>query len=124
MENVNKLLYLAFASVVFCMGLIFLVYEIRSYRDVLETTRESYKNQELYQQYNTTEESIVPRSELIATLFQPLDYDIKIDDFIIRRTEHSTDKISGYGINKKNYFKSYEYDLNGNLTMVVYKSTG
>lgn len=120
MENVNKLIQMVFSGLVFCLGILLMFYEVKTYSGMLRTTREMFKENEIYQQYNESDMETVAYSELIATLLNPIDYDIRIDGFIIRKNEHSNDRINEYSIPIKDYSKSYRYDEDGNIIMIIY----
>lgn len=125
MEDVNKLLYLAFSAIVFCIACLILFFEVRTYRDSLSEVRENYKGEkELYMQYNTKNKEVVTYAELIATLMEPLEYDVIIDGNRISRLTHTTDKIPGYGITNINYIKSYHYNVNGDVDAIIYTKAG
>jgi hypothetical protein len=123
MEDTLKLLKLAFAIIVFCIGFTIMSYESKTFHVITRTTREKFKAEELYQQFNDLDRNTVSRSELIAALFHPLDYDIMIDGAIIRKSEHNNDFIAGYGINEEEYIKTYQYDLTGKVILITYEGT-
>lgn len=120
MENVNRLMQIAFAAIVFCIGLTILIFKTKIYHSLLEEEKELLKEEVIYQQYNSDHSNIVSDSYLIAALMQPLDYDVMIDTTVVRKTEHSTDKISSYGIQDTDYIKSYQYNDNGEIIMILY----
>jgi hypothetical protein len=87
----------------------------------LQLVRDNYKNNsQMYQQYTNYDKDIVTYQQLTATLFNPLDYNIRIDGLFISKTEHTRECISSYGIKKINYLKSYTFDSNGNVTEIDY----
>lgn len=86
--------------------------------------REKLKSNELYQQYNDLDQCSVTYAEVIATLFQPLDYDIRIDNILYRRNYDYSYEIDENSIPKKNYYKSYQYDSEGNINMILYSCEG
>ncbi|MHB8131369.1 MAG: hypothetical protein ACYDEX_20500 [Mobilitalea sp.] len=120
MGNIDKFIRSAFALMVFCGAVLLLSIEARTYTKMLGIVRESIKQDAVYQQYNILDREIITYSELVASLFQSLEYDIMIDGVIIRKSEHDTDSISGYGIRLVNYKKTYHYDGNGVIIMIVY----
>jgi len=121
MEEVNKLLYTAFAAIMFCIGTFLLLYGAKQYNKGLDTVRSSYIDSDtMYQQYTSNNEDIVPSAELIATLLNTLEYDIWIDSVLISKGEHSREKITGYGIRNIDYQKTYNYDNYGNITGITY----
>jgi hypothetical protein len=106
------------------MGFFLLMYEAGTYHEMLETTRENIKEAELYPQYNGEDKTIVSGAELIASLFGQPEYDISIDGRMIRKTEHTIDRIPTYNINQDKYQKTYRYDENGSIIMIVYSEIG
>jgi len=121
MEEVNKLLYTAFAAIMFCIGTFLLLYGAKQYNKGLDTVRGSYKDSDtMYQQYTNNKEDSVPSAELIATLLYTLEYDIRIDSVLINKGEHSREKITGYGIRNIDYQKTYNYDNYGNIIGITY----
>lgn len=120
MEDTLKFIKIACAGLVFCIGMIIFLHGIRTYNKSISTVREKIKDDNvLYQQYYPDEE-IVTYSELIASLFQILEYDIEIDGFLINKYEHFAEKVISYNIQETDYSKSYLYDANGNVTKIVY----
>lgn len=122
MEQINKLFYLLFSIILFCIGLALLIFEDKSYHNSLTTIRDGAKEAPLYEQYNREEGNKVTYGWLIASLMYPLDIDIVINDCVIRAAEHDAGKIEGYSISQTNFEKNYIYDEEGNITMVTYKS--
>jgi SHS2 domain-containing protein len=120
MENVNKLLLMAFSAIVFCFGIFVMMNEAKAYHNALTTVRGLFKEEEIYQQYNAEDLETISYAELIATLILPQEYDLMIDGTVISKMEHDADKISGYGIRKTYYRKSYRYDDNGKINLIIY----
>ncbi|HWT74302.1 MAG TPA: hypothetical protein VN258_06245 [Mobilitalea sp.] len=116
-------LFKAFISAsVFCIGIYVLVYEFQAYTTLLKLTREKIREDVIYQEYNITDRETISYAELIATLMQPLEYDILIDGTLIDKDKHDKYMISGYAIKNSKYGKSYRYDDNGSITMIIYTS--
>lgn len=120
MENVMKFIKLACAGLFFCVGVYFLLYGINTYNRSLTTVREKIKDDEIIYQQHYSEEKFVTYSELIATLFQELEYDMEIDGLLISKYEHQAEHIINYDIEVSNYMKSYFYDSREKLTRVIY----
>lgn len=121
MESASKLIQMAFAAIVFCISIVLLFFESKTYNCSLATVRELYKDDYvIYMQYNPDDAVIVSYSELIATLMEPLDYDITVDGLQIKKLEHTADQISTYGIQNADYAKSYRYNDNGDIVFVIY----
>ena len=123
MENWKELVYQSVSTVIFCIAVVLLLHQYASYTKLLEQLK--YRNQSLlYQQYKNEADPLISYAELIATLVQPLEYDMEIDEVLISKYEHTPDQIQSYGIKKTNYVKSYAYDGNGEVTRILYKSIG
>lgn len=120
MLNVNKVIYLTYSVIIFCTAIFIFLFCTSQCEKTLDTIREDYKDTEIYQQYNKADKEIATYAQLIATLFNNLDYDIKIDDLTIRVADHSPGCIQNYSIKNINYIKSYIYDEEGNIETVVY----
>ena len=119
MEDSSKIIYIAFSTIFFCICALFLIRSYRTYTTSLATARQSLKEDVAYQQKNI-DDGAISYSELVATLFVPLDYDICINGLNIGKGEHDTSQIEGYLIPVRDYKKSYEYDTDGNIQRVIY----
>lgn len=123
MEITTKFIKLACAGIIFCIGVFYFIYSINTYNKVLTTVRESIKDDEIiYQQYYSNEE-IVSYSELIAVLFQELEYDIEIDGLLISKYEHQAENIINYEIEVTSYSKRYVYSASEKITRIIYEKT-
>jgi hypothetical protein len=120
MGNAMKIVQISIYIVLFCAGIYVLISEEKTYVQTLEIIRENIKDNELYQQYTNTDRETIGYSEIISSLLNPLEYDVMVDSIFINKDTHGKDKIEGYGINRKSYKKSYEYDDYGNITTVIY----
>ncbi len=120
MGNIKNLLRAIVAIIVFCLGTYVLFRESRIVMTTLNTTRQMVKDEVIYQQYNIADKGTITYTELISTLLQPLDYDIMINGLIIKRIEHSPEKISEYAIPVRDYIKTYKYDNEGNVILIIY----
>ncbi len=120
MSDINKLFRMAISALVFCTGLYVLLHQSKTYMVMLNTTREFLKESEVYRQSLAADRETITYAELIAALLHPLEYDILIDGILIRKDVHSLDKVAGYGIHRNDYKRSYIYDINGNVTRIVY----
>ncbi len=111
-----------FSVILFFMGIFLLIYFAKVYHKSLNLLREDLKDKEnvIYQQ-NLMEEPNITYSELIATLFQPLEYDIEVDGLLIEHKIHNAEKIPTYDIAHSNYKKAYQYDANGMIIKIIYK---
>lgn len=122
MEQTTKILYIAFHSILFSLGLLFLITITKSYHSLVKATKATISEEVLYQQYHVMDKRTISQAEIIATLFQPLEYDIKIDDLLIRKSNHTIDHISSYNIKETIYNQTYQYDQAGNIIMIIYQS--
>lgn len=122
MENANIVIFRTFAAIMFCIGVFYFLSSSKLLNTLLQTTRDQYKDEQLYQQNLIPGDDIVTYAELIATLFQNLDYDIKVNDTVIKANQHEVESINEYNIVVTNYKKSYVYDASGDIVMIVYTS--
>lgn len=121
MEDVNKILYIGASTFLFCIG-IYLLFSIANiYVHTLKLEQGQLQENEIYQQ-NYSDGNTVTYTELVATLFTTLVYDIQINDILINKASHEMDRIEEYQILDTTYQKNYFYDSNGNITKIIYKS--
>lgn len=121
MEDVNKILYIGASTFLFCIG-IYLLFSIANiYVYSLKLEQGQLQENEIYQQ-NYSDGNTVTYTELVATLFTTLVYDIQINDILINKASHEMDRIEEYQILDTTYQKNYFYDSNGNITKIIYKS--
>lgn len=121
MENPTKFIKLACAGIIFCIAVFYFIYGINTYNKSVTTVREKIKEDEIiYQQYYSNKKDIT-YSELIAVLFQELEYDIEIDGLLISKNEHQAENIINYEIDVTDYSKSYVYNAGEKITRVVYE---
>ncbi len=120
MGNLKNLIKAIVSILVFCIGIYVLLSESRLYMLTLKTTRQMVHDNIVYQQYNITDKEIITYTELISALLRPLNYDIKINGLLIKKIEHSPEKIDDYEIAVGDYIKSYQYDEEGNITLIIY----
>lgn len=122
METGQKLLLGAASAITLCIGLYLLIFESRIVSNMFDVVRDQINEEELYQQYYAEDIEEVSYAELVATLLNNLEYDIMINGELIRREDHDTDKINGYGLNESDYLKQYQYDESGKITLITYTS--
>ncbi|MDF2845408.1 MAG: hypothetical protein K0R00_3834 [Herbinix sp.] len=120
MFKVNNMIYLAFSAFIFCIGVYLLLNNAIEYRKTLTILRESYKEQEVLEQENRDNLDIITYGELIATLYNELDYNIKINDIVIERNSYDPEELQNYEIVNANYKKSYMYNNNGEIIFITY----
>ena len=119
-NQVQKLIATGIYAFIFCIGLYVIYSEVSAYTDTANTVRVSVRDKEIYQQYNGNKLEVVSKVELIATLFQSLDYDIQVEGVTIPKNSHTADQITSYGIQDANYLKSYKYTEDGRMEMIIY----
>ena len=120
MLKVNNIIYLAFSAFIFCICVYLLLSNAAEYRKTLTILRESYKEQEMLEQENRDHLDIISYGELIATLYNELDYNIKINDIVIERNSYDPEELQNYEIVNANYKKSYMYNDNGEIIFITY----
>lgn len=120
MENTTKFIKVACAGILFCMGVFLLIYGTGTYSKSIAAVREKVKDDNIFYQQYYPDAKIVTYSEVIATFFQVLEYDIEIDGYLINKIDHQAEKVVHYNIDKTDYFKTYLYDANGNVRKIVY----
>ncbi len=84
-------------------------------------SRQKLKDEVVYQQYHVADKGSITYAELIASLLQPLDYDIIVNGIMINKIWHYPEKISEYAIPKREYNKNYQYDDKGNIIFISYE---
>lgn len=122
MGKVFKYIELIFDIVLFTAAIWVSITLSKSYLSMLNGSKNGLNNNILSEQSRIVDEDIVSSSELIATLFYELDYDVQIDDLLISKYDHIEEFIGIYNINNKLYKRSYSYDINGSVTRVIYTS--
>jgi hypothetical protein len=120
MSDINKVFRLAFSIILFCTGVWLLIYHSEIYKDTLKSVREGYVDKEIYQQYNGLNREIVSGAELIATLCNVSEYNIKIDEMAIPKGTFDPNNIKNYKIRDISYRKTYLYDENGDIKAILY----
>ena len=121
MENWKELLYQSISTIIFCVAITLLLHQSASYSKLLEQIK--CKDEPLiYQQPWDKDEPLVTYAELIASLVQPLEYDMEIDGLLISKYDHTVDQIESYDIKNTKYRKTYAYDSNAVVTRIIYKS--
>lgn len=109
-------------TIVFILACYVLVGFTKNYFTLLRESRIQLQQPAINEQLYEIEEDIVSSSELKATLFYELEFDVQIDDILISRQEHTVQMIESYQIRSIRYKRSYAYDIWGNITRVIYIS--
>jgi len=106
--------------ILFMVGIIYISFSAKTHHKVITHLREEVKeNEVLYQQY-VSDEKLVSKSELVASLFQTLEYDVEINGTTIRKQDHNVENIFTYGIKNTEYQKTYAYDSKGNIIKIIF----
>lgn len=121
MEDIIKFIKLACSGIIFCISVFCFIYGISTYNKSVTTVREKIKDDEVIYQQHYSDERTVAYSELIATLFQELEYDIEIDGLLISKYEHQAENIINYEIEVTNYNKRYVYSASEKITRIIYE---
>lgn len=116
------MIYKSFSVLAFCIALLLMLHQVNTYHTMLKTTKNQLVDPVVLEQYNASDITIVPYGKLIAMLFHPLEYDIQINDFIIRKSEHDYSKISAYPLAPVHYKKTYSINENDTIKCIVYTS--
>ena len=120
MEQGLKMFYQAFETILFCMCIILFFLYLRNYSGLLYSLRE-YTNEEIVYEQKYASNSRVTYGQLISTLSNSLDYDMKVDGVTIDKNQHTYSKIPIYGIKQGDYSKTYEYDESGKIQCIRYE---
>lgn len=124
MDNVKTFLEKVSAIFLFSMAGTLLLYSYKSLSQLITTTKNYVNNQSvLYEQsLEIIEESRVTYTELIATLFCELEYDLKINSLVIEKESYNSQDFDFTIIPKRDYVKSYVLDASGDISMINYLS--
>ncbi len=126
MDNVSEFLYLAFATSLFCLGIYVFFQGYNELNIIVDKISISYNEKSVI--YLQEEESVIGLQEekyyskgyVMTLLFEPLDYDIIVDKYLISKDYHDKSKISGYKLSKEYYKKEYIYDSEGNISKIKF----
>ncbi len=126
MQNVTKLMEIAFGVFLFCAaGTLFLM----SYRElnflVVSTKAEISRDDIFYENERSLDEikkGKVTYAEMITTLLGDLDYDIQINNMTILKENYNYQEFDFSIVPQREYTKSYLFDSSGNIVKVIYKS--
>lgn len=122
MENITKMISLAFNVFMFCLAVWVLHSENTAYLHALKAASKIQKEDVIYEQHNDKDrENIVKKAEVMSVLFDSLEYDVEIDGTLISKSENVKMFLTTMKFNHKEYQKSYAYDSSGNMTRVVYQ---
>ena len=130
MGNAKELLLQAVAGILFCVAITLLFHQVSEYDRALAIVKHSYQNQQTVSmepnkyssEIHSAMKNQVSYGELIASLCDSLEYDVEINGSLIRKYEHTPDKIDDYCISMQSYQKSYAYDSSGEITKIIYQS--
>ena len=124
MENIKEFLVKVSGIFVFCIGASLLLTSYKALSKFITLAKNQINDQNvLFEQYITEiEEDHVTYAEIIATLSHELEYDIKIDQLIIKKVTHKAEDFDFSKIPNNDFKKSYTLDAHGNIIMVIYQS--
>lgn len=124
MDNVKIFLEKVSVIFIFCIAGTLLLYSYKSLYQFITTTKNQVNNQSvLYEQpLEKIDESKVTYAELIATLFNELEYDLKINSLVIEKENYNSQDFDFSIIPNTDYGKSYVLDVSGDISMVNYQS--
>lgn len=122
MDNISEFLYLGFATTLFCLGIYVFFLSFNEYNTVLNNVTDNYENEYLVSSkvMEIEEEIYYSKGYIIALLFDPLDYDIQIDNYLIDKSFHNKSKIKDYRFDSNFYKKQYIYNSEGNISKVLF----
>lgn len=123
MSHTMKIFFMAFSVIAFCVASFLLLRGSSIYIDTLSSVkRASYQEPEVYQQYHFIDRESISQAELLAILSHNLEYNIVVDGQIISKASYDPGNIGAYQMKGKKYKKSYQLDLEGTITALVYSS--
>lgn len=117
MDNVSEFLYLAFATSLFCLGIYVFFQGYNELNIIVDKMSISYNEKSVI---GLQEEKYYSKGYVMTLLFEPLDYDIIVDKYLISKDYHDKSKISGYKLSKEYYKKEYIYDSEGNISKIKF----
>ncbi len=120
MEQILKLLYQAFGAIVFIIAVTLLMHEVNVLNGIINNSNDLLKDPVIYKSNNLPIAKELSYSELIAFLLNPLEYDISINGYVIRKEDHSNELIITYPIPRGLYIKDYIYNSNGKLIEIKF----
>lgn len=123
MNHGTELLYQAFAVLMFCIAVTLLFTAYRNFITIYNISKDIKEDQIIYEQMQEITQPVVSKGEIITMLLTPLEYDIEIDGFLIRKDENTKENVTSYPILESDFIKIYEYDSNGNITKIIFKSS-
>lgn len=124
MENGKELILSAISAIIFCGAIILLFNQVKSYSKLLNVIQAEYTQESVMYESSYTGSDDVSYHELIASLFDTLEYDLEINGLLISKYEHTVDQIDTYIIANTAYTKSYYYDSSGMVTRIIYTTIG
>ncbi len=124
MDNIKIFLEKVSVIFIFCLAGNLLLYSYKSLYQFITTTKNQVNSQKvLYEQsLEKIDESKVTYAELIATLFNELEYDLKINNLVIEKENYNSQDFDFSIVPNGDYGKSYVLDENGDISMVYYQS--
>ena len=96
------------------------MHEVNVLNGIINNSNDLLKDPVIYKSNNLPIAKELSYSELIAFLLNPLEYDISINGYVIRKEDHSNELIKTYPIPRGLYIKDYIYNSNGKLVEIKF----
>jgi len=126
MENVFKLVRMAFNVIIFFIALTLLYMMFRQYDSLVRESAESISGDNLmYESVPLETNHYITKGDLISLLMDGLEYDVEIVDasgtYLIISKDYNPSSIDLYPITSEKFEKSYSYHLNGGITKIIFR---
>lgn len=124
MERANDLLETVTALMIFCLAALTFIIGVRYTNIEIRTVQSDISDKQIVYQQSIDEIPIedVRYDELIGILQSKLDYDIEVNGITYTKDTFNPSDFDLTNIPKSEYYKSYEYDSNGNIKKVIFRS--
>lgn len=126
MENVSKLLRIAFYVILFFIGITVLYQSSKSLYSITEKSADTFADDNnLYQADMADINHYTQREELIAILMEDISYNIDIMDpsgsYTIETGTYNPVNINSIALSANQYEKNYLYDEGGQIIKITYQ---
>src|SRR5690554_250406 len=117
MDNISDFLTISFSTFLFCIGIYIFIFSFNEYNRLFEKVVEGYQDEYLVSQVanKNNDKTYYSKNQIIALLLEPLDYDIQVDFYLIKKSSHYKSKIKDYIISNGLYDKQYIYNSQGEV---------
>lgn len=124
MDNISDFLIISFSTALFCIGIHVFMLSYNEYDKAYEKAVEGYQNEYVVTQVasKTSDKVSYSKNQIVALLLEPLDYDIQVDSYVIKKDFHNKSKIKEYTISHGLYDKQYIYNSQGDIIKVQFNS--